>query len=94
MLFDGSILGVKPNKRKAYAAFEILYTLVDFLAAMAFVVGSIMFLGEDLKTVATWFFISGSIMFALKPTIRVAREIKLAAAGDERELANKISSNN
>jgi len=92
MFLDGSLHGVKPGKRKAYAASEIIYTLVDFSAAMAFTLGSIMFLDEQLKHTGTWFFIAGSVLFALKPTIRVVREIKLAASGHEEELANKGSS--
>ncbi|MDX1809973.1 MAG: YrhK family protein [Sulfurospirillaceae bacterium] len=86
MLFDGSLHGVKVNKRKAYAVFEILYTAVDFMAAMAFTVGSVMFLYADLTYSAKWFFIIGSLLFAFKPTIRVVREIRLATTGHEDEV--------
>ncbi|MDA3834574.1 MAG: YrhK family protein [Spirochaetales bacterium] len=92
MLFDGSLHGVKAHNKKAYAVFEILYTMVDFLAAIAFTVGSIMFLYEDLTNTAKWFFIIGSLLFAFKPTIRVVREIKLTAEGREDEFTNEDSS--
>jgi hypothetical protein len=81
MLFDGSLHGVKPNKRKAYVVFEILYNVVDFLAALAFTIGSVMFLYPELTNGAKWCFIIGSLLFAFKPTIRVIREIKLATTG-------------
>lgn len=78
MFFDGSLHGVKTNKRKLYAIFEILYTMVDFFAAVSFTIGSVIFLYPKLMHAATWFFIVGSLLFALKPTIRVIGEIKLA----------------
>lgn len=75
------------HARKIYAAWELVYTFVDFFAAAAFLVGSILFLYENLQTIATWFFIVGSALFAFKPTIRTVREIKLAAMGDTGDLA-------
>ncbi|WP_019557222.1 YrhK family protein [Thiomicrorhabdus arctica] len=92
MFFDGSLHGVKANKRKVYAMFEILYTIVDFLAAMAFTIGSIMFLYESYAHAAKWYFIIGSLLFAFKPTIRVVREIRLASTGHEDDLVNDKSS--
>lgn len=78
-----------PQSRKIYAAFEIAYTAVDFCAAFAFLIGSIFFLWEDLMRTATWLFIVGSILFALKPTLRLAREIKFASEGDYEDLAER-----
>lgn len=91
MFMNGAIQGVKPSKRKVYAIFEIMYTVVDFLAAISFVAGSVFFLYDDMMQIARWLFIFGSIMFALKPTIRVVREIKLAAMGDEDQLAERLT---
>ena len=90
MFFEGLITGVEADQRKIYALFEIAYTLVDFLAAMAFTVGSILFLYEDWQTVATWGFIVGSLFFALKPTLRIIRELKLAAMGQDEKLADEL----
>ncbi len=92
MFFDGSLHGVKANKRKVYAIYEVIYTMVDFLAAAAFTIGSVMFLYEDLVHTAKWCFIIGSLLFAFKPTIRVVREIKLASTGHEDEVDNDESS--
>jgi hypothetical protein len=74
---------------KFYAVVELIYTFVDFAAAMCFMAGSILFLYKDQREVATWLFIAGSVLFALKPTIRTFRELKLVAMGKERQLAEK-----
>ena len=92
MLFDGSLHGVKTNKRKLYAIFEIFYTLVDFFAAVAFTIGSVLFLYPKFVHAATWFFIVGSILFALKPTIRVVREIKMATKSRNNKLNEELDS--
>ncbi|MGO2003478.1 YrhK family protein [Arthrobacter rhombi] len=60
------------------ARYEIAYTSVDFLAALLFIVGSIFFFSESTTFFATWLFLIGSLCFALKPTLRLIREIKLA----------------
>ncbi len=75
------------RSRAIYAAYEIAYTAVDFGAALAFVAGSILFFYEDLQTAGTWLFLIGSVLFALKPTLRLAREIHYAASGDLKPLA-------
>jgi hypothetical protein len=70
-----------PRQRRAYAAFEIAYTTVDFGAALSFVIGSILFFYSDLQTEGTWMFLVGSILFALKPTIRLTRELVHVSLG-------------
>lgn len=60
---------------KAYAVSELVYTIVDFLAAASFVVGSILFFKEATVNLGTWMFLIGSIFFGLKPTIKLAREL-------------------
>lgn len=67
---------MRPDERRVYAAYEIAFTLVDFGAAFAFVVGSVLFLWDSTVFVGTWFFIFGSLMFAAKPSIRLARELR------------------
>ena len=59
------------------ARYEIAYTTVDFLAAVMFIAGSIFFFRESTTFFATWLFLIGSVCFALKPTLRLIREIKL-----------------
>ncbi|QQA42520.1 YrhK family protein [Pelagovum pacificum] len=77
------------KSRHIYAVFELVYTAVDFTAAMFFLVGSIMFFWESLMFSATWFFVLGSILFGVKPSLRLAREIKLARLGDDEDLADR-----
>ncbi|KAA9010575.1 YrhK family protein [Histidinibacterium aquaticum] len=79
------------RSRKLYASFEIAYTAVDFTAAMSFLIGSILFFWNDLETAAIWFFVIGSALFAVKPTLRFVRELKLAAMGDDEDLAERMS---
>ncbi|SFO88298.1 YrhK family protein [Tranquillimonas alkanivorans] len=77
------------DTRRVYAMYELAYTCVDFAAAASFLVGSILFFWNSLETTAIWFFVVGSALFAAKPTIRFAREIKLASMGDEKDLAKR-----
>ena len=62
--------GSTAERRRRYAIYEIVYTIVDFSAAFTFIIGS--------------------VLFALKPTIRLIRELRLAAIGDEDDLADKF----
>lgn len=72
---------------RVYARFEIAHTLADFLAAVCFVIGSVMFFFEAWQTPGTWLFLIGSLLFALKPSLRLAREITLYRMGDMDDLA-------
>lgn len=67
--------------------FEIAYTVVDFSAAICFIVGSIMFFSEAWLVLGTWLFLLGSILFACKPGIRLWREVHLFAKGNVDVLA-------
>lgn len=77
------------RSRAFYAAVELVYTVVDFTAALAFLVGSILFFWKSLETMAIWFFVIGSVLFAMKPTIRLYREVRLAMMGDTEDLAKR-----
>tara|TARA_R110000744_G_scaffold54426_3_gene115539 strand:- start:846 stop:1127 length:282 start_codon:yes stop_codon:yes gene_type:complete len=61
-----------------FARYELLRTLVDFAAALLFVVGSALFFFPSTTFAATWMFLVGSLCFAAKPTIKLLRELKLA----------------
>ena len=78
--------------RRVYALFELVYTFVDFAAALCFTIGSVMFFWDSLMTTATWFFTVGSVFFMAKPTLRLVRELKLAAMGDADDLADRYRS--
>ncbi|MBR9762880.1 MAG: hypothetical protein GYB53_04955 [Rhodobacteraceae bacterium] len=76
--------------RRVYALFEIVYTLVDFLAALCFIAGSVLFFYDSLQTAGTWLFLVGSFLFAAKPSLRLAREVKLWRMGRDDTLAERL----
>ena len=90
MLFESGHRDKSIRLRRHFAAYEIAYTFVDFLAAILFVIGSIMFFSESWVYTGTWLFLIGSVCFALKPTIRLVRELRLTAIGDEEVAAAKF----
>ncbi|OSQ39367.1 YrhK family protein [Thalassospira mesophila] len=65
--------------REIYSLYELIYSAVDLLAAVAFIIGSILFFYKSLMEAGTWLFLIGSIFFALRPTVRMLRELHLAA---------------
>ena len=77
-----------PDTRRIYAFYELLHTLVEFAAAVSFLIGSIMFLWPQWVFPGTWMFIIGSVFFAAKPTVRILRELKLLAEGDIDDIAS------
>ncbi|EDZ47340.1 conserved hypothetical protein [Rhodobacterales bacterium Y4I] len=90
MLFDQDHRGGSAAKRRKYAVYEIVYTIIDFSAALCFIIGSVFFFDESLKTAGTWLFLTGSILFAAKPTLRLVRDLRLAAMGDDADLAQRF----
>lgn len=57
--------------------YETLTTVVEFIAAVLFLVGSILFFHEEYKTTGTWLFLWGSIFFIIRPSLKLAKEIHL-----------------
>jgi hypothetical protein len=68
---------------RVHNRYQTVFLLVDFAAALLFVVGSILFFYPERQASATWCFLIGSIFFAFKPTLRLARFLHI------RQLANK-----
>lgn len=86
-MFDVGRATASPQHVAVYGRYEKLYNLIDFCAAAAFVVGSVLFFFPARQESATWAFLIGSILFAARPTVRVLREFHLARIplpGDER----------
>lgn len=81
-LFDPERHTCSDTHRKIYAYAALAYTVVDFAAAVLFVVGSILFFKESTTYVATWLFLVGSILFGLRPAITMVREIAYIRVGD------------
>ena len=75
-LFDPSSSQKSPAHAELYAAIEIIYTIVDFTAAGLFIAGSVMFFSPTATTAALWCFLIGSVCFALKPTLRLFRQLR------------------
>lgn len=57
--------------------YETLSILNDFLIAVWFLVGSILFLYPSLTEAGTWLFIIGSAQFMIRPVIRLGHQIHL-----------------
>lgn len=49
----------------------------DFLIALWFLVGSVLFLYPSTERVGVWLFIAGSFQFLIRPTIRLASHVHL-----------------
>src|SRR5437764_11577086 len=76
-LLDPTLHDLSPRHLELYWRYQVVRTGVDFGAAMCFVVGSVCFFFESTTLVATWFFLIGSILFAVKPTIDMVRSVHL-----------------
>ena len=87
-LFDPRNKHASAKHQKIYAAYEIADTFISFSAAMLFLVGSWLFFYPKLENPAIWCFVIGSVFFAVKPTLRLIREIQYAASGDLEKLEN------
>lgn len=79
-----------PRHARIWAAWEIVYTVVDFAAAFLFIIGSVFFFYASLTYWGTWMFLVGSVCFALKPTIRLIRELQYLAMGDVEDVAARL----
>ncbi|MBS8226609.1 YrhK family protein [Vannielia litorea] len=78
------------DTRRIYALYELAYTLVDFGAAICFLIGSVLFFWPSVETPAIWLFTIGSLLFLAKPAIRLAREVKLLRMGKYETLAERV----
>lgn len=88
-VFDPRTRQITSQQARRYAMFEVMHTAADFLAALLFVVGSVLFFSERTKLGATVCFLIGSIFFAAKPSIRLVRELWLARLDKVDHLAGK-----
>lgn len=92
-MFDAQNAIATPRHAQVYGRYEKAYTLIDFMAAVTFVAGSVLFFFESQQIPATSAFLVGSVFFAARPTVTVLREFHLAriplpgdaTAGDGRQ---------
>lgn len=76
-LLDPHLSGLTPTHVAIYWRYQVVRTVVDFGAAVCFVIGSAFFFFTSLTTEADWLFLVGSVLFAFKPTIDVVRSAHL-----------------
>jgi hypothetical protein len=76
-LLDIRLNDLSPRHLELYWRYQVVRTLVDFAAAVCFVIGSAFFFFPSTGTAALWLFLIGSILFATKPTIDVVRSAHL-----------------
>lgn len=79
MMFKPGLSAATKDHEKIYGYYEMAYTIVDFSAALLFIIGSWMFFYPDWTRTGTWLFLVGSIFFGIRPSLRLAREIHLAS---------------
>lgn len=79
-----------PATQRVWAIYEVIYTIVDFGAALCFTAGSVFFFWDRLETPAVWLFTAGSVLFMTKPSLRLAREIQLLRMGHTEKLAERL----
>jgi len=68
--------------KRLYAYSEFAYTVVDFSAALLFIIGSILFFNPKTVDTGTWLFLIGSVFFGMRPSIRLWREFRFLKMGD------------
>lgn len=76
-LLDPQLADLSPRHLALFWRYQVVRTLVDFGAAVCFVVGSICFFSSSTAIEADWLFLIGSVLFAVKPTIDVVRSAHL-----------------
>ncbi|MDR5860682.1 hypothetical protein FZZ93_07555 [Halomonas eurihalina] len=62
--------------------YETLSIANDFLIAIWFLAGSVLFLYPSQETLAVWMFIIGSFQFLVRPAIRLASHLHLQRIPD------------
>jgi len=76
-LLDPVLNDLTPRHLALFWRYQVMRTLVDFGAAVCFVIGSVFFFSTATTVAADWLFLIGSILFAAKPTIDVVRSAHL-----------------
>lgn len=76
MLYSENYPGKNPRVEDLRKRLRNLHILADFLAAQAFLIGSVMFYFKTLEITSITLFVIGSVLFAAKPSLRVLFMIK------------------
>lgn len=62
----------------------LFYTVVDFLAALFFVIGSLLFFQDATYIPGVWMYLLGSIGFGVKPSITLIKRFQAWRAAQQR----------
>lgn len=76
-IFREELRWQSPKHASLWRNYEIWYNLNDFTAGTLFVVGSALFFWHSTMSIATWLFLVGSILFCVRPGIRLLRDLHL-----------------
>ncbi|KAA5836880.1 YrhK family protein [Saccharopolyspora hirsuta] len=57
--------------------YEVVGIVNDFLIALWFIIGSLLFFHDSTATAGTWLFLLGSCELAIRPVIRLSRFVHL-----------------
>lgn len=77
-LFSQGLREASRTHEEIVRRYEIGRTVVEFLAAVTFIIGSAFFFYDSLIYAGTWLFLIGSVLFAVRPSIRLLLELHLA----------------
>lgn len=75
--FNPDLESLTPQHSRLSSNYELLYAINDFLAGATFVIGSVLFFKHSTETAGVWLFLIGSILFTVRPGIRVIRNLHL-----------------
>ncbi|WP_082733906.1 YrhK family protein [Polycladidibacter hongkongensis] len=76
-LFDARLRTATRSHAELVRRYELWRTVIEFLAALLFVVGSVFFFYDALLFAGTWLFLIGSILFGVRPCVRLLLELHL-----------------
>lgn len=85
-IFRDELSSLSPRHAELWRNYEVWYNLNDFAAGVLFVVGSVLFFWPSTTGTATWLFLVGSVLFCVRPGIRLIRDLhlsRISQAGDE-----------
>ena len=88
-LFNPDTRSLSEEHKKIYAYCEFAYTVVDFLAAVFFIIGSFLFFSPETTYFANWLFVIGSFFFAVRPSIKLYREFAFLRLKDYADVTGK-----
>ncbi|MFM2484902.1 YrhK family protein [Celerinatantimonas yamalensis] len=76
-IFNPALRHLTSDHIKVSARYDLFYAINDALAGVLFVIGSIFFFWSDTQDAGTWLFLIGSILFTVRPGIKISRNLHL-----------------